>query len=51
MAFIPLRVFLSIWHFKLIGPIGSRALSERVNDEKSCIEGITVEVSLVEVRS
>jgi hypothetical protein len=31
MAFIPLRDFLSIWHFKLIGLIGLRAVSERVN--------------------
>jgi hypothetical protein len=27
MAFIPLRDLLSIWHFKLIRLIGSRALS------------------------
>ena len=31
MAFIPLKDFLSIWHFKLIGLIGPRAVSERVN--------------------
>jgi hypothetical protein len=31
MAFIPLKNFLSIWHLKLIGLIGPRALSERVN--------------------
>jgi hypothetical protein len=30
MAFIPLKNFLSIWHFKLIGLIGPRAVSERV---------------------
>jgi hypothetical protein len=30
MAFIPLKDFLSIWHFKLIGLIGPRAVSERV---------------------
>jgi hypothetical protein len=32
MAFIPLKNFLSRWHFKLIGLIGPRAISERVND-------------------
>jgi hypothetical protein len=31
MAFIPLKDFLSIWHFKLTGLIGLRAVSERVN--------------------
>ncbi len=30
MAFIPLKDFLSIWHFKLIGLIGPRAVGERV---------------------
>jgi hypothetical protein len=30
MAFIPLKDFLSIWHFKLIGLIGPRAVSKRV---------------------
>jgi hypothetical protein len=30
MAFIPLKNFLSIWHLKLIGLIGPRAVSERV---------------------
>jgi hypothetical protein len=30
MAFIPLKDFLSIWHFKLIGLIGPRAMGERV---------------------
>jgi hypothetical protein len=30
MAFIPFRDFLSIWHFKLIGLIGPRAVSEKV---------------------
>jgi hypothetical protein len=30
MAFIPLQDFLSIWHFKLIGIIGLRVMSERV---------------------
>ncbi len=30
MAFISLKDFLSIWHFKLIGLIGLRAVSERV---------------------
>jgi hypothetical protein len=30
MAFIPLKDFLSNWHFKLIGLIGPRAVSERV---------------------
>jgi hypothetical protein len=30
MAFIPPKDFLSIWHFKLIGLIGPRAVSERV---------------------
>jgi hypothetical protein len=30
MAFIPLKNFLSIRHFKLIGLIGPRAVSERV---------------------
>jgi hypothetical protein len=30
MAFIPLKNFLSIRHFKLIGQIGPRAVSERV---------------------
>jgi hypothetical protein len=29
MALIPLKDFLRIWHFKLIGLIGPRALSER----------------------
>ncbi len=33
MAFIPLKEFLSIWHFKLIGLIGPRAVSERVNEK------------------
>jgi hypothetical protein len=28
IAFIPLKNFLSIWHFKLIGLIGPRAVSE-----------------------
>jgi hypothetical protein len=32
MAFIPFKNFLSIWHFKLIGLIGPRAVNERVND-------------------
>jgi hypothetical protein len=32
MAFVPLKDFLSIWHFKLIGPIGPRAVGERVKD-------------------
>ncbi len=31
MAFIPFKDFLSIWYFKLIGLIGPRAVSERVN--------------------
>jgi hypothetical protein len=31
MAFIPLKNFLSIRHFKLIGPIGLRAVGKRVN--------------------
>jgi hypothetical protein len=31
MAFISLQDFLSIWHFKLVGQIGQRAVSERVN--------------------
>jgi hypothetical protein len=31
MAFIPLKDFLSIWHFKLIGLISPRAVSERFN--------------------
>jgi hypothetical protein len=31
MAFIPLKNFLSIRHFKLIGLIGPRAVGERVN--------------------
>ncbi len=30
MAFIPLKDFLSIWHFKLIGLIRPRAMGERV---------------------
>jgi hypothetical protein len=30
MDFIPLEDFLSIWHFKLIGLIGPRAVGERV---------------------
>ncbi len=30
MAFIPLKNFLSIWHVKVIGLIGPRAVSERV---------------------
>jgi hypothetical protein len=33
MAFISLKDFLSIWHFKLIGLIGPRAVSERVKGE------------------
>jgi hypothetical protein len=33
MAFIPLKDFLSIWHFKLMGLIGPRAVSERVKEE------------------
>ncbi len=32
MAFIPLKNFFSIWHFKLIGLIGPRAVSERVKE-------------------
>ncbi len=32
MVFISLRDFLSIWHFKLIGLIGPRAVSERVKN-------------------
>jgi hypothetical protein len=35
MAFIPLKDFLSIWHFKLIGLIGPRAMSERVKRDLS----------------
>jgi hypothetical protein len=31
MAFIPLKNFLSIRHFKLIGLIGPKAVGERVN--------------------
>ncbi len=31
MAFLSLKDFLSIWYFKLIGLIGPRAVSERVN--------------------
>ncbi len=31
MAFIPLKNILSIRHLKLIGLIGPRAVSERVN--------------------
>jgi hypothetical protein len=31
MAFISLKDFSSIWYFKLIGLIGPRAVSERVN--------------------
>ncbi len=31
MAFIPLEDFFSIWHLKLIGLIGPRAVDERVN--------------------
>jgi hypothetical protein len=34
MAFIPLMNFLGIWYFKLIGIIGSRIMSERVNQER-----------------
>jgi hypothetical protein len=30
MVFIPLMDFLSIWHFKLIGLSGPRAVGERV---------------------
>jgi hypothetical protein len=33
MAFIPLKNFLSIRHFKLIGLIGSRAVGERVKSK------------------
>jgi hypothetical protein len=32
MAFIPLKDFLRILHFKLIGLIGPRAVSERVKE-------------------
>ncbi len=40
MALIPLKDFFSIWHFKLIGLIGPRAVSERVKGETaaSCVE-------------
>jgi hypothetical protein len=34
MAFVPLKNFLSKWHFKLIGLIGLRAVGERVNIPK-----------------
>jgi hypothetical protein len=30
MAFVPLQDILSIWHFKLTGLIGPRAVGERV---------------------
>jgi hypothetical protein len=33
MALIPLKDFLRIWHFKLIGLIGPRALSERAKGQ------------------
>jgi hypothetical protein len=33
MAFIPLKDFWSIWHFKLPGLIGPRAMSERVKGQ------------------
>jgi hypothetical protein len=36
MAFIPLKNFLSIWHFKLVGLIGPRAVSERVKHFNNC---------------
>jgi hypothetical protein len=32
MAFVPLKDFLSIWHFKLIGLICLRAVGERVKE-------------------
>jgi hypothetical protein len=35
MAFIPLKDFLSIWHFKLIGLISLRAVSERVKKKQT----------------
>jgi hypothetical protein len=35
MAFIPLKNFLSIRHFKLIGLIGPRAVGERVNGDEA----------------
>jgi hypothetical protein len=39
MAFISLKDFLSIWHFKLIGLIGPRAVSERVNELRFSLGG------------
>jgi hypothetical protein len=38
MAFILLKKILSIWHFKLIGLIGPRAVSERVNGTQTYLE-------------
>jgi hypothetical protein len=35
MAFIPLKNILSIWHLKLIGLIGPRAVSERVKADST----------------
>jgi hypothetical protein len=35
MAFIPLKKFLSIRHFKLLGLIGLRAVGERVNGDEA----------------
>ncbi len=39
MAFIPLKDFLSTWHFKPIGLIGLRAVSERVNTPSQPSQG------------
>jgi hypothetical protein len=34
MAFVPLKDFLSIWHFTLIRLIGLRAMGERVKEAR-----------------
>ncbi len=44
MAFISLRDFLSIWHFKLIGLIGPRVVSERVNPSWPWAELLIVQI-------
>jgi hypothetical protein len=46
MAFISLKDFFNIWYFKLVGLIGPRAVSERVNVVRlTCV--LTINVLLI----